>query len=106
MSIIICQVILDDVIVIYDMIYEFVVYEKVFEEVVMMLEEIREMLFVSGSKIEVLICEVVGKVVGYVVFFISYFIWFGCNGIYMEDLYVIFDYCGIGVGKVLLKIIV
>lgn len=104
--VIICVVIVDDVVLILCFICELVIYEKV--ELLVQIDEVGicVSLFGVDVKVYVLICEVGGEVIGYVVYFYNYFIWLGCNGIYLEDLYVSLQQCGSGVGKVLLQYIV
>lgn len=45
------------------------------------------------------ICLEGDMLIGFVVYFYNYFIWFGKNGLYLEDFYVSVDSCGKGVGK-------
>ncbi|MDR1075524.1 MAG: GNAT family N-acetyltransferase [Xanthomonadaceae bacterium] len=66
-------------------------------------ERLRESLFGETATAHALVCELDGKPVGYVVYFFNYSTWLGCNGLYLEDLYVTPEARGQGAGKALLK---
>lgn len=105
MSITIRQAVAADAEAIFAMIVDLAVYEKAPEEVKTCPEEIVATLFGAESVTEALICEDNGVMIGYSVFFTSYSTWLGCNGIYVEDLYISPDARGKGAGKALLKYI-
>lgn len=95
--------IIDDASLILDLIIELAVYEKAREEVKASVTDIELSLFSDKATAKGLICELDGKAVGYAVYFYNYSTWLGCNGIYLEDLYVTPDSRGSGAGKALLK---
>ncbi len=105
MSITIRQAVAADAEAIFAMIVELAIYEKARDEVKTTPEEIKATLFGAESVTEALICEDNGVMIGYVVFFTSYSTWLGCNGLYVEDLYVSPDARGQGAGKAILKYI-
>ncbi len=94
---------IDDAPLILDLIIELAVYEKAPEEVKASVTDIEQSLFSDKATAKGLICELDGKAVGYAVYFYNYSTWLGCNGIYLEDLYVTPDSRGSGAGKALLK---
>jgi len=49
------------------------------------------------------VCLVDGKPAGFAVYFFSYSTWLGCNGIYLEDVYVTPASRGKGAGKALMQ---
>jgi GNAT superfamily N-acetyltransferase len=52
---------------------------------------------------ECLIAEDKGEAVGFALFFRTYSTWSGCPGLYLEDLFVLEQYRGCGIGKAILK---
>lgn len=103
MSITIRQAVAEDAGAIFAMIVDLAIYEKARDEVKTSPEEIKATLFGAQSVTEALICEDDGVMIGYAVFFTSYSTWLGCNGIYLEDLYISPDARGKGAGKAMLK---
>lgn len=103
MSITIRQAVAEDAGAIFAMIVDLAIYEKARDEVKTSPEEIKMTLFGAQSVTEALICEDDGVMIGYAVFFTSYSTWLGCNGIYLEDLYISPDARGKGAGKAMLK---
>lgn len=91
-----------DATVIFDLICELAVYEKIRHEVVATAESIRETVFGPGSCTEVLIAEVDGEPVGFAIFFATYSTFLGRQGMYLEDIYVREAKRGQGIGKRLL----
>ena len=77
-------------------------YEKMSNQVVATEELLREWIF-EKKKAEVLfVCEG-EKEVGFALFFHNFSTFLGRAGIYLEDLFVLPEYRGIGYGKALLK---
>ena len=77
-------------------------YEKMSDQVVATEELLREWIF-EKKKAEVLfVCEE-GKEVGFALFFHNFSTFLGRAGIYLEDLYVLPEYRGRGLGKALLR---
>lgn len=77
-------------------------YEKLTHEVVLDEDRMREHLFGPRPYAEVLMAEVEGRSVGFALFFHNYSTFLGRPGIYLEDLFVLPEYRGHGLGKALL----
>lgn len=90
-----------------DLILEFIKglaeYEKLSHEVVATSELLRETLFGPEAKAEVLIAEWNGKPAGFALYFHNFSTFLGRPGIYLEDLFVLPELRGHGIGKGLLK---
>ena len=78
-------------------------YEKLEHHVVATEESIRECLFGPRPYAEVVFAELDGKAVGFALFFPTFSTFVGRPGIYLEDLYVLEDVRGKGVGRQLLS---
>lgn len=78
-------------------------YEKLAHEVVASETEIRRTLFGENPSAEVIIAELDGTPAGFALFFTSYSTFLARPGIYLEDLFVIPELRGKGIGKQLLK---
>lgn len=92
----------DDVPLILKFIRDLAEYEHMLDEVVATEELLREWLFEKG-KAEVIIGESDGKPVSFALFFHNFSTFLGRSGIYLEDLYVLPDMRGRGIGKKMLK---
>ncbi|KAI9310144.1 acyl-CoA N-acyltransferase [Dichotomocladium elegans] len=98
----------DDVSLILFFIKELALYEKAPNEVVATEEILKENLFGARPYAEVVIAEycenVTGerKAAGFALFFHNFSTWTGRPGLYLEDLFVLPEYRGCGVGKKLL----
>ncbi|MBL8865604.1 MAG: GNAT family N-acetyltransferase [Planctomycetia bacterium] len=77
-------------------------YEKLTHEVVLDEDRMREHLFGPRPYAEVLMAEVEGRSVGFALFFHNYSTFLGRPGIYLEDLFVLPEHRGHGLGKALL----
>lgn len=77
-------------------------YEQMQDQVVATEDLLREWLF-SKKKAEVLIGELNGQPVGFALFFHNFSTFLGRSGIYLEDLYMIPEVRGKGLGKTMLK---
>lgn len=77
-------------------------YEKLAHEVVGTEQDLRRTLFGQQPSAEVLIAEYEGKPTGFALFFTSYSTFLARPGIYLEDLFVLPEYRGHGIGKALL----
>ena len=77
-------------------------YEKMSDQVVATEELLQEWLF-DKKKAEVLLAEYQGNPAGFALFFHNFSTFLGRAGIYLEDLYVLPEYRGKGLGKGLLK---
>ena len=92
----------DDVGKILFFIRELAAYEKLESEVVATEELLREWIF-EKNKAEVLFVQCGGEDVGFALFFHNFSTFLGRAGIYLEDLYVMPEYRGKGLGKALLQ---
>ncbi len=77
-------------------------YEKLAHEVVMDEARLREHLFGPRPFAEVLIADEAGRAAGFALFFHNYSTFLGRPGIYLEDLFVLPEFRGKGLGKALL----
>lgn len=103
MSILIRPAEAKDAALILRFITELAIYEKAEHEVKASVAEIEQSLFSDDATAHALICESEGEAIGYAVYFYNYSTWQGCNGLYLEDLYITPDQRGGGAGKALLK---
>ncbi len=77
-------------------------YEKLADEVVATEEILEEWIFDKG-KAEVIFAVVNGREVGFALFFHNFSTFLGRSGLYLEDLFVLPEYRGLGYGKGLLR---
>jgi GNAT superfamily N-acetyltransferase len=77
-------------------------YEKLAHEVVATEEDLRRTLFGERPGAEVRIAEWQGKPAGFALFFHNYSTFVGKPGLYLEDLFVLPESRGKGIGKALL----
>jgi GNAT superfamily N-acetyltransferase len=77
-------------------------YEKLSHEVVASEEQILLSLFGDQPSAEVLIAEFANKAAGFALFFTNYSTFLARPGIYLEDLFVLPEFRGNGIGKSLL----
>lgn len=87
--------------VIFQLIREIAIYEKMLDEVTSSPEIIAETLFEKRAG-RALVLEVDGKAQGYAIFFTTVSTFTGRTGMYLEDLFVREDMRGLGLGKALL----
>jgi len=87
---------------ILDFIMALAVYEKLENEVVASLDDLRIFLFTEKKVAEVIIGVYKGKPVGFALFFHNFSTFLGKPGIYLEDLFVHDEFRGMGFGKSLL----
>jgi GNAT superfamily N-acetyltransferase len=92
----------DDVPVIADLIRGLARYEKLEHEVVMTEALLAAGLFGERPYAEVLLAEDGGRPVGFALFFPNFSTFLGRPGIYLEDLFVLPDHRGSGIGRMLL----
>ncbi len=91
-----------DVPVIAELIRGLARFEKLEHEVVMTEELLAASLFGKRPYAEVLLAEDDGRAVGFALFFHNFSTFLGRPGIYLEDLFVLPEQRGLGVGRMLL----
>ena len=91
-----------DVPLILDFIRALALYERAAAEVVADEERLRETLFGESPQAKVVLALWEGRPVGFAVYFFSYSTWLARKGLYLEDLFVLPEARGNGVGKALL----
>jgi GNAT superfamily N-acetyltransferase len=77
-------------------------YERAAHEVRTTTAQLRVALFGSQPAAHALVAEVGDEVVGFALYFRNFSTWEGVHGIYLEDLYVMPEHRGSGLGKALL----
>lgn len=92
----------NDASLIFDLIKKLAVYEKMENEVVTSVEELRENIF-NLKYSHVIIAEEEGKPVGFALYFFNFSTFVGKPGLYLEDLFVEPEYRGKGYGKKLFQ---
>ncbi len=90
-----------DAATIYDLIRKLAIYEKLENEMITSLDELRENIF-DKNFAEVIIAEEDGKPVGFALYFFNFSTFVGKPGLYLEDVFVEPDCRGKGYGKKLL----
>jgi len=88
----------DDTPIIFDLIKKLAVYEKMENDVITSVEELRENIFTKNFS-KVLLAEEEGKPVGFALYFFNFSTFVGKPGLYLEDLFVEPEYRGKGYGK-------
>ena len=94
---------LEDVPLIAELIRGLARYEKLEQEVVMTEEKLTATLFGERRYAETLIAEEGGEPVGFALFFHNFSTFLAQPGIYLEDLFVVPEQRGRGVGRALLE---
>lgn len=92
-----------DVQAIFHLILALAEYEKLSHTVTGTPESLQEHLFGTRPYAEAIVAEVEEKIVGFALFFYSYSTFLTLPGIYLEDLFVLPEYRGKGIGKKLLS---
>lgn len=78
-------------------------YEKAPHEVIATVADIERALFGDNARVRAVIGELDQVPAGFALFFYNYSTWTGKYGIYLEDLFVLPEHRGAGLGKALLK---
>ena len=88
---------------IHQLVLDLATYERAPDEVKATPEQLRAALFGPQPAAYALVAETGGEVVGFALYFLNFSTWEGVHGIYLEDLYVMPEHRGTGLGKALLK---
>ncbi len=91
-----------DVPVLFRLIQALAQYENLSHAVTGNAEALKDHLFGSRPYAEAMIAEYAGQAVGFVLFFTNYSTFLTQPGIYLEDIFVLPEYRGMGIGKALL----
>ncbi|MFB2977741.1 GNAT family N-acetyltransferase [Microseira sp. BLCC-F43] len=91
-----------DVPVLFDLIVALAEYEKLSHAVTGSPASLEEHLFGKRSYAEAILAELEAQVVGFALFFHNYSTFLTKPGIYLEDIFVLPEYRGQGIGKALL----
>ena len=94
---------IDDVSLILDFIRQLADYENMTQDVVTDEDQLRQSLFGERPVAEVVIASYDGEAAGFALFFHNFSTFLGRPGIYLEDLFVIPQLRGHGIGQVLLS---
>jgi len=92
----------EDVETIFQLIHALADYEKLSHEVTGTTALLHEHLFGAHPCIEALLVDHQGKSIGFALFFTNYSTFLTKPGIYLEDLFVLPEYRGQGIGKAIL----
>ena len=88
---------------IHQLVRDLATYERAPDEVKATPEQLRAALFGPQPAAYALVAEIGNEVVGFALYFLNFSTWEGVPGIYLEDLYVMPEHRGTGLGKALLK---
>lgn len=94
-----------DVPVLFDLILALAEYEKLSHAVTGSPASLEEHLFGKPAYAEAILAELEGQAVGFALFFHNYSTFLTKPGIYLEDIFVLPEYRGQGIGKALLSYI-
>lgn len=87
---------------IFNLIQALAEYEKLTHAVTGTLQELERDLFSDRPVIEAVVAEVDNQIVGFALFFQNYSTFLTKKGIYLEDIFVLPEYRGAGIGKALI----
>ena len=88
---------------IHRLIVDLATYERAPDEVKATPEQLRTALFGPQPAAFALVADVSETVVGFALYFRNFSTWEGVHGLYLEDLYVMPEYRGSGLGKAMLR---
>ena len=92
----------EDTVLILSFIRRLAIYEKMEKEVVATPELLHHWMF-EEKKAEVLFAELDGHTVAFALFFHNFSTFLGRAGLYLEDLFVLEEYRGQGIGKAMMR---
>lgn len=96
--------IVEDIPAIFSLILALADYEKLSDKVTGDIETLQEDMFGTKPCIEAIVAEIEpNQVAGFALFFTNYSTFLTRRGIYLEDLFVLSEYRGIGIGKALIS---
>ncbi|HVN91272.1 MAG TPA: GNAT family N-acetyltransferase [Candidatus Binataceae bacterium] len=87
---------------IFELIKGLAEYEREPDAVEVTVDRLREQMESPNPPFECLLAEDESRAIGFALFFRNYSTWRGIPGLYLEDLYVLEDYRGRGIGQALL----
>jgi len=88
---------------IHQLVRDLATYERAPDQVKATPEQLRAALFGPQPAAYALVAETGNQIVGFALYFLNFSTWEGVHGIYLEDLYVMPEHRGTGLGKALLK---
>lgn len=94
---------IDDCDIILHLIALLAEYEKEPESAIATKEDLLKYGFTDNPLFYCILAEIEGNVIGFALYFLTFSTWQGKPGIYLEDLFVIPAYRGLGIGKALMK---
>jgi len=89
--------------IIYNFIYQLAEYEKLTNDVTATPDSLKETLFAPNANVEAVIGYMDKKPVAFALYFYNYSTFKGKRGLYLEDIFVIPEMRGNGIGRQLLK---
>lgn len=92
-----------DVEIVVRFVHDLAAYENAASECMLTAEQLRAALFGASPALFGHVAEIDGAVVGFVLWFLNFSTWTGTHGIYAEDMYVLPEYRGYGVGTALFR---
>lgn len=95
----------EDIPVILDFIKKIAEYEKMLDQVVADEERLRESIF-KNNRAEALLIEYDNKYIGYIIYFFNFSTFIGREGLYLEDIYILPEYRGRGIGKQAFEVLI
>lgn len=95
--------VISDASVVLEFIKKLADYEKLYNEVTATVIDLENSLFSERSNAEAILGYIDEKAVTFAIFFHNYSTFLGKKGLYLEDLFVIPEYRGKGIGKQMLK---